>query len=58
MPLFDYAVGCSVGDKHNSTLISNLQILKNNAAKFILNTLLYLSTSDALNALKWVSLEM
>lgn len=56
MPLFDYA-DLVWGDKHNSTLMSSLQILQNKAAKLILDRPLYSSASDALATLKWVPLE-
>ncbi|KXJ14105.1 hypothetical protein AC249_AIPGENE25226 [Exaiptasia diaphana] len=56
MPLFDYA-DLVWGDKHNVTIMSNLQILQNKAAKIILDRPLYSSATDALAKLKWLPLE-
>ena len=56
MPLFDYA-DLVWGDKHNVTLMTSLQVLKNKAAKIILDRTLYSSATHALATLKWVPLE-
>ena len=55
LPLFDYA-DVVWGDKNNATLMGNLQILQNKAAKIILNRPFYSSSKEALNALKWLPL--
>ena len=51
LPVFDY------GDKNNVTLMNNLQVLQNKAAKIILDRPLYSSATDALVTLKWLNLE-
>ncbi|EDO31570.1 predicted protein, partial [Nematostella vectensis] len=56
LPLFEYA-DLVWGDKHNVTIMSNLQILQNKAAKIILDRPLYSSATDALVKLKWLPLE-
>ncbi|EDO26716.1 predicted protein, partial [Nematostella vectensis] len=56
LPLFEYA-DLVWGDKHNVTIMSNLQILQNKAAKIILDRPLYSSATDALAKLKWLPLE-
>ena len=47
MPIFEFA-DVVWGDKYNVTIMSNLQILQNKAAKIILDRPLYSSASDAL----------
>ena len=50
LPLFDYGDIVS-GDKNNSTLMENLQILQNKAAKIILDRHPHSSASEALDSL-------
>ena len=45
------------GDKNNVTLMNDLQVLQNKAAKIILDRPLYSSATDALVTLKWLNLE-
>ena len=56
MPLFEYA-DLVWSDKHNITLMSSFQVLKNKGAKVILNRPLYSSSAEALAALNWLPLE-
>ena len=56
LPLFDYA-DIVWGDKNNSTLMNNIQILQNKAAKIILDRPIQSSSSEALTAMKWITLE-
>ena len=55
LPLFDYA-DIIWGDKDNTTLMENLQILQNKAAKLILNLPLHKSATQALKTLGWCRL--
>ena len=55
-PFLEYA-DLVWGDKHNTTLMSSLQVLQNKAAKVVLNRPLYSSSTEALAALKWLPLE-
>ena len=52
VPLFDYA-DIIWGDKNNSTLMDQLQILQNKAAKTILDAPLLSSSIEALSKLHW-----
>ena len=52
LPLFDYA-DIIWGDKNNSTLMDQLQILQNKAAKTILDARLLSSSTEALSKLHW-----
>ena len=52
LPLFDYA-DIIWGDKNNSTLMDQLQILQNKAAKTILDAPLLSSSTEALSKLHW-----
>ena len=54
-PLFDYA-DVIWGDKDNTTLMGDLQILQNKAAKVILDLPGYASSTDALKSLGWPTL--
>ena len=54
-PLFDYA-DVIWGDKDNSTLMGDLQILQNKVAKVILDLPGYASSTDALKSLGWPTL--
>ena len=56
LPLFDYP-DIVWGDKNNATLMNNIQILQNKAAKIILDRPIQSSSSEALAALKWITLE-
>ena len=56
MPLLDYT-DLVWSDKHNITLMSNLQVLQSKAAKIILNRPLFTSSSEALASLKWMLLK-
>ena len=58
LPLFDYAdiVWAGWGDRGNSTLMLQLQSLRNKAAKIILDLPIGSSASVALNKLKWKTL--
>ena len=44
------------GDKNNATIMNDLQIMQNMAAKIILDKPLYSSATDALTTLKWLKL--
>lgn len=55
LPLFDYA-DIVWGDKHNTTLMQNLQVLQNKAAKIILDRPFYTSSTEALADLNWMTL--
>ena len=52
LPLFDYA-DIIWGNKNNSTLMDQLQILQNKAAKTILDAPLLSSSTEALSKLHW-----
>ena len=52
LPLFDYA-DIIWGDKNSSTLMEQLQILQNKAAKSILDPSLLSSSTEALSKLHW-----
>ena len=54
-PLFDYT-DVIWGDKDNTTLMGDLQILQNKAAKIILDLPGYASSTDALKSLGWPTL--
>ena len=56
LPLFDYA-DTIWGNKNNSVLMSSLQTFENKAAKIILNEHPRYSATEALQRLKWTSLE-
>jgi len=56
LPIFDYA-DLVWGDKDNASLMKELQILQNNAAKLILDRSLQSSSTDALTVLRWLNLE-
>ena len=56
LPVFDYG-DLVWGDKNNVTLMNDLQVLQNKAAKIILDRPLYSSATDALVTLKWLNLE-
>ena len=56
LPLFDYA-DMVWGDKNNVTLMNNIQVLQNKAAKIIVDQALYSSASEALAKLNWITLE-
>lgn len=56
LPLFEYA-DIVWGDRGNVTLMSELQVLHNNAARIILDLPPYASASEALNILNWKNLE-
>ena len=56
MPLFDYT-DLVWGDKHNVTLMTNLQVLQDEAAKIILDRPLYSSTTQTLATLNWLPFE-
>ncbi len=55
LPLLDY-VDTVWGDKNNATLINNIQVLQNKAAKIILDKPIHSSSSESLAALKWITL--
>ena len=55
IPLFDYT-DIVLGDKNNSTLMNNIQILQNKAAK-ILDRPIQSSSTEALAAMKWITLK-
>ena len=57
LPLFDYG-DIVWGDKNNSTLMENLQILQNKAAKIILYRHPHDSASEALDSLGWKPLHL
>jgi hypothetical protein len=52
LPLFDYA-DIIWGDKNNTTLMDQLQILQNKAAKTILDARYLSSSTEALSNLHW-----
>jgi hypothetical protein len=56
LPLIDYGDICW-GDRGNETLMNDLQILHNKAAKIVLDQPIYSSATDALSKLKWKSLK-
>ena len=56
LPIFDYA-DLVWGDKDNISLMNELQILQNKAAKLILDRPPYSSSTDALTTLRWPNLE-
>ena len=56
LPIFDYA-DLVWGDKDNASLMKELQILQNKAAKLILDRSLHSSYTDALTVLRWLNLE-
>ena len=56
LPLFHYG-DIIWGDKNNATLMNNLQIQQNKAAKILLNKAKYSSAIDALEILKWKRLD-
>ena len=56
LPIFDYG-DIIWGDKNNKTLMASLQILQNKAAKIILDEPLHSSATEALEKLKWKSLD-
>ena len=55
-PIFDYA-DLVWGDKDNASLMKELQILQNKAAKLILDRSLHSSSTDALTVLRWLNLK-
>ena len=57
LPLFDYG-DFTWEDKNNATLMNDLQIQQNKAAKIILDKAKYSSTTNALEILKWKRLDM
>ena len=57
LPLFDYG-DIVWGDKNNSILMENLQILQNKAAKIILDRHPHSSASEALDSLGWKRLHL
>ena len=54
-PLFDFA-DTILGDRDNITLMHDLQVLQNKAAKVILDLPNYASSTDALKTLGWPTL--
>ena len=54
-PLFDFA-DTILGDRDNITLMHDLQVLQNKAAKVILDFPNYASSTDALKTLEWPTL--
>ena len=56
LPICDYA-DLVWGDKDNVSLMKELQILQNKAAKLILDRSLHSSSTDALTVLRWLNLE-
>ena len=56
LPLFDYG-DVIWGDRGNATLMAELQVLHNKAARIILDLPLRASASDALAKLRWKSLQ-
>ena len=56
LPIFDSA-DLVWGDKDNVSLMKELQILQNKAAKLILNRPLHSSSTDALKIFRWLNLE-
>ena len=60
LPLIDYGDICwggGGGGRGNETLMNDLQILHNKAAKIVLDQPIYSSATDALSKLKWKSLK-
>ena len=55
LPVFDYA-DTIWGDKFNATLMEDLQLLQNKAAKIILDLPSFSSSTQALEALGWQTL--
>ena len=55
LPLFDYA-DTIWGDRFNATLMEDLQLLQNKAAKIILDLRSFSSSTQALEALGWQTL--
>ena len=56
LPLFDYA-DIVLGDKDNASLMNNIQLLQNKAAKTILDRSFHSSAADGFEALGWLTLE-
>ena len=56
LPVFDYG-DLLWGDKSNVTLMKDLQVLQNRAAKIILDRPLYSSATNDLVTLKWLNLK-
>ena len=56
LPILDYA-DMVWGDKDNASLINNLQLLQNKAAKLFLDRPLCFSAREVLSQLGWLSLE-
>ena len=54
-PLFDYDETI-LGDKDNTALMNELQLLQNKAAKIILSLPSFYSSTDALKELCWIAL--
>ena len=54
-PLFDFA-DTILGDRDNITLMHDLQVLQNKAAKVILDLPNYASSTDAHKTLEWPTL--
>ena len=54
-PHFDFA-DTILGDRDNITLMHDLQVLQNKAAKVILDLPNYASSTDALKTLEWPTL--
>ena len=52
LPLLDYS-DIVWGDKNNSILMNNLQVLQHNAARLILDLPRYSSATEALETLEW-----
>ena len=50
-------MGYNLGDRGNETLMSQLQVLRNKAAKLILDLPLHASASSALSQLHWKNLK-
>ena len=55
LPLLDYS-DIVWGDKHNKTLMAQVQFLQNKAAKSILDKAKHSSTTEAINELDWLVL--
>ena len=55
LPILDYA-DIVWGDKNNATLMKELQLLQNKAAKLILDKPPLSSATEALKTLKWLNL--
>ena len=56
LPIFDYA-DLVWDDKDSASLMKELQILQNKAAKLIFDRSLHSSSTDALTVLRWLNLE-